>query len=92
MEEGVDEVIEGGVFEAAFEAFCEGGADCEGDDYVVGVFGGAVGGLVNIGIWLELGAIKVGGRDVHCGEAALGGGEVIENGVKSFGCHFGREV
>jgi hypothetical protein len=41
FEDLVDDAVDGGVFEAAFAGFGEGGADGEGYDYVVGVFGGA---------------------------------------------------
>lgn len=46
FEEGVDHVVQLGVFEAALERFGEGSAQGEGDDHIVRVLLGAISLLV----------------------------------------------
>ena len=42
LEESIDHVLQSGVLEGTFPGPCEWGADCEGDDHVIGILGRAV--------------------------------------------------
>ena len=41
LHECVEKVIKLGVLETALSSLCEGSSDGEGDDYIVGILGGA---------------------------------------------------
>ena len=69
----MDHVVEFCVFEAAFHGLGEGGAEGEGDDYIIGVFRGAivVSGCFDGMRWMD---------DLHSRHSGVAGGlQVVEN-------------
>lgn len=42
LEDGVKEEVEFGILESSLECLCQWRTDCEGNDNIIGVFGGAV--------------------------------------------------
>lgn len=89
LQQGIDDVLQARVFEAAFPGLCERCPDGEGDDNIVGILGCPIFRATCISryppIWTKTSSMRIGMYLQRSQRAPRG--EVLEDGSQSFHGH-----